>query len=126
MNYSSLQNKNFRIDLWIQRTAHSGIFQIFFFMLFFATISSAQPAPSPFTSFNRIDIDPWDATYVNAAIIQDQKGFIWLLNIYGLYRYDGYSFKIYRRSPEHPDYPEEADFAGMVLDSSGIFWIADS
>src|SRR4030095_12532554 len=60
------------------------------------------------------------------CFLQDKQGFMWFLAADGLNRYDGYSFKSYRYSPDHPDYILPGWFTGMAQDSSGIFWISDN
>lgn len=51
---------------------------------------------------------------------------MWFLTYDGLNRYDGYTFKIYRYSPEHADYIMQGWFSDMVQDSSGIIWMDDT
>ncbi|MEO6166111.1 MAG: two-component regulator propeller domain-containing protein, partial [Chitinophagales bacterium] len=51
---------------------------------------------------------------------------MWFLTFAGLDRYDGYTFKTYRYSPEHTDYIRPGFFTPMVQDSSGIIWINNS
>ena len=36
-------------------------------------------------------------------IVQDDEGFMWFGTRYGLYRYDGYSFKVFVRDPGNPN-----------------------
>jgi len=36
-------------------------------------------------------------------IIQDERGFIWITSLNGLFRYDGFEFKSYRHNPRNPD-----------------------
>src|SRR5262245_35376664 len=37
------------------------------------------------------------------GIVQDKYGFVWFGTHVGLYRYDGYSLKAYRRDPDDPN-----------------------
>lgn len=54
------------------------------------------------------------------SIIQDSRGFIWFTTFDGIVRYDGYSFKTYRRYDNGLD-------TGLMLyvteDNSGNLWI---
>ena len=36
-------------------------------------------------------------------IVQDDQGFMWFATAYGLYRYDGYSFKVFAPDPQSPN-----------------------
>jgi hypothetical protein len=36
-------------------------------------------------------------------IVQDNEGFMWFGTRYGLYRYDGYAFKVFVRDPGNPE-----------------------
>lgn len=60
------------------------------------------------------------------CIFQDSRGFIWIGTNDGLNRYDGYSFKIYRKQPRQED-----GLAGNVIhviteDKLGNLWIGTS
>ena len=36
------------------------------------------------------------------SIVQDDAGFMWFGTHFGLYRYDGYAFKVFARDPDNP------------------------
>src|ERR1700761_8607886 len=55
-------------------------------------------------------------------IIQDNQGFMWFGTQYGLNRYDGYQFKVFKHDPSRPD-----SFWGVVVsvfarDRWGALW----
>jgi ligand-binding sensor domain-containing protein/signal transduction histidine kinase len=55
-------------------------------------------------------------------IVQDDQGFMWFGTQYGLNRYDGYQFKVFKHDPERPD-----SFCGVWVtvlykDRSGALW----
>jgi ligand-binding sensor domain-containing protein/signal transduction histidine kinase len=55
-------------------------------------------------------------------IIQDNRGFMWFGTQYGLNRYDGYQFKVFKHDPSKPD-----SFCGVYVsvlykDRSGTLW----
>lgn len=57
------------------------------------------------------------------SLFQDQRGFVWVGTLYGLNRYDGYSFKNYL--PNHLDpYALHANIITSILeDKNGMMWI---
>jgi ligand-binding sensor domain-containing protein/signal transduction histidine kinase len=55
-------------------------------------------------------------------IVQDNQGFMWFGTQYGLNRYDGYQFKVFKNDPGKPD-----SFCGVLVtvlykDRSGALW----
>jgi signal transduction histidine kinase/ligand-binding sensor domain-containing protein len=56
------------------------------------------------------------------TIIQDNLGFMWFGTQYGLNRYDGYRFIIYRHDSKNPNSLATGNFGKMIQDSTGIFW----
>ncbi len=61
--------------------------------------SSAQPICqiTDFTAENGLPQD------IASAVLQDQKGFIWICTRNGLNKFDGYTFKNYKSAP-HKEY----------------------
>jgi ligand-binding sensor domain-containing protein/signal transduction histidine kinase len=56
-------------------------------------------------------------------IVQDNQGFIWLATQYGLNRYDGYRFKVFKHDPTNP-----TSICGVFIDSlfkdrDGTLWV---
>jgi ligand-binding sensor domain-containing protein/signal transduction histidine kinase len=58
------------------------------------------------------------------AVVEDHQGFIWFGTIDGLYRYDGFVFKIYRNEPNNPNSLSNNTIWGLDIDNNGIIWIA--
>jgi ligand-binding sensor domain-containing protein len=57
------------------------------------------------------------------SIIEDKKGFIWFGTDEGLNRFDGYSFKIYKRLPNNANGLSHNIIKALFEDSEGIIWI---
>lgn len=57
------------------------------------------------------------------AIAEDINGFIWFGTIDGLYRFDGYNFKIFRNNPDNPKSLSNNTIRAMDFDSKGMLWI---
>jgi signal transduction histidine kinase/ligand-binding sensor domain-containing protein/class 3 adenylate cyclase len=67
-----------------------------------------------------------------SAIVQDQRGFIWIASVDGLYRYDGREFKRFSQDPTDPtSLPDNIITSMQIVDKQqllistlrgGIFW----
>jgi len=74
--------------------------------------------------FDRLSIEDGLSQSNVKAIVQDSTGFLWFATENGLNRYDGNSFRQYRRDRTSHD-TLESDFVHDVsLDASGNLWIA--
>ena len=58
-----------------------------------------------------------------SSITQDRKGFIWVGTQDGLHRYDGYSFEVFRNSPEETESLAANWIRAVVTDPNENFWI---
>ena len=56
-------------------------------------------------------------------ISQDTKGFIWVGTQDGLHRYDGYTFELFRNSPEAPESIAGNWIRAIVPDSNENIWV---
>ena len=56
-------------------------------------------------------------------ILQDRQGFIWVATQNGLYRYDGYDFKVFKHDPEDPSSLAGNYIQSIFEDSKGVLWI---
>ncbi|MGE0103668.1 MAG: two-component regulator propeller domain-containing protein [Blastocatellales bacterium] len=56
------------------------------------------------------------------AIVQDQRGLMWFGTMDGLYRYDGYSFTLYRHDPRDAGSLSDNDIRALFLDREGQLW----
>lgn len=61
----------------------------------------------------------------NAAIccLQDQKGFLWFGTKDGLNRFNGYSFKVFRNSPDDPGNIGSNFIHCLYEDPAGVLWV---
>ena len=57
-------------------------------------------------------------------MVQDNKGFMWFGTRYGLYRYDGYTFKIFVRDPGNPNSLDGIVVRALFKDRDGALWVA--
>ena len=100
--------------------------KIFSALLFLLTLfigqvnhSSAQN-PFYFETFNNLDGLSSD---VVVDIIKDSEGFLWFATEDGLNRYDGYSFKTFRKDYNDSNSLIDNKISAIAEDSSGNLWI---
>lgn len=60
------------------------------------------------------------------CILQDKQGYMWFGTIYGLSRYDGYSFKVFENVPGDSTTLANNDVVSLYQDSKGIIWVGTS
>ena len=56
-------------------------------------------------------------------IAQDDQGFMWFGSQYGLNRYDGYKFKVFKHEPGNPNSLSGVFISSLFKDRSGSLWI---
>ena len=56
-------------------------------------------------------------------IVQDDQGFIWLATEYGLNRYDGYRFKVFKHDPTDPKSICGVYIESLFKDRAGTLWV---
>ena len=57
-------------------------------------------------------------------IVQDNQGFMWFATRYGLYRYDGYGFKVFAHDPDKPNSLSGAQVNTIFKDRDGTLWVS--
>ena len=57
------------------------------------------------------------------SILQDEHGFFWLGSSEGLVRYDGYTFKDYKKIPDDPNSLSHNEINVIYMDKAGVLWI---
>jgi ligand-binding sensor domain-containing protein/signal transduction histidine kinase/DNA-binding response OmpR family regulator len=60
------------------------------------------------------------------AIVQDKTGFLWVGTRYGLNRYDGTGFKIYKGSPSNKGSISDNLINALLVDDEGVLWVGTS
>ncbi len=73
--------------------------------------------------FNRLSVEQGLSQSVVQAIVQDQRGFIWIGTQQGLNRFDGHEFVSYFHDPANPDSLSHDWIWDLHLDAEGILWI---
>jgi ligand-binding sensor domain-containing protein/two-component sensor histidine kinase len=58
-----------------------------------------------------------------APTVQDRLGFLWFGTQYGLDRFDGYKFKVFRHEPGRPNSLGGVFVRSLFIDHSGTLWV---
>jgi signal transduction histidine kinase/ligand-binding sensor domain-containing protein len=58
-----------------------------------------------------------------SQIVQDDQGFLWFATQYGLNRYDGYQFKVFKHDPGHERSLSGVYIYSLFKDRTGTLWI---
>jgi ligand-binding sensor domain-containing protein/signal transduction histidine kinase len=58
-----------------------------------------------------------------AQIVQDDRGFLWFGTQYGLNRYDGYRFRVFKNDPLNADSVCDVYIAALFKDHAGQIWV---
>jgi ligand-binding sensor domain-containing protein len=58
-----------------------------------------------------------------STIVQDNLGFMWFATQYGLNRYDGYRFKVFKHEPGRANSLSGVYIRSLFKDRSGILWV---
>ncbi len=85
----------------------------------------AQPAfPQLQYRFQHFDSRDGLASDLSNGLTQDSLGFLWAQHTWGISRYDGYNFKVYRYTPDDSIRSlGEQHFGGCLVDHSGNLWV---
>jgi ligand-binding sensor domain-containing protein/signal transduction histidine kinase len=93
---------------------------LFLFLSLSPTLLTAQIGES---KFERITAESGLSVSTVRSILQDQTGFLWFGSDDGLNRYDGYSFKIYKRQSHDSNSLSHNMIWCLWEDRDGILWI---
>ena len=91
-----------------------------FFLSFWSALLTAQIGGA---KFERLAGKSGLSLSTVRSILQDQTGFLWFGTDDGLNRYDGYSFKIYKRQPHDSNSLSHNMIWCLCEDRNGILWI---
>ncbi|KAF2330620.1 hybrid sensor histidine kinase/response regulator transcription factor [Flavobacterium daemonense] len=100
---------------------------VFFWICFWNLLFSSSESfgQSKSLSFNRLDVTNGLSNNSVLSISQDSTGYIWLGTKYGLNRFDGRTFKVFKNDPKNKASISSADWIqNLALGSNNIMWIA--
>src|SRR5246127_2462027 len=73
--------------------------------------------------FTRLSTDEGLSQTRVIQIVQDDQGFMWFGSQYGLNRYDGYKFKVFKHEPGRTNSLSGVFISSLFKDRSGLLWI---
>lgn len=73
--------------------------------------------------FTRLSTDQGLSQTRVIQIVQDDQGFMWFGSQYGLNRYDGYKFKVFKHESGNPNSLSGVFISSLFKDRSGFLWI---
>ena len=73
--------------------------------------------------FTRLSTDAGLSQTRVIQIVQDDQGFMWFGSQYGLNRYDGYKFKVFKHESGNPNSLSGVFISSLFKDRSGLLWI---
>jgi ligand-binding sensor domain-containing protein/signal transduction histidine kinase len=73
--------------------------------------------------FTRLSTDNGLSQTQVSQIVQDDQGFMWFGSQYGLNRYDGYKFKVFKHEPGRTNSLSGVFISSLFKDRSGSLWI---
>ncbi len=91
------------------------------FLLFITAFSPASQNDK--VKFERLSLDEGAALNLTYCIMQDHKGFMWFGTMYGLVKYDGKTFRVYKNDPDDENSISFDDIISLYEDSGHNIWI---
>jgi PAS domain S-box-containing protein len=73
--------------------------------------------------FSRLSTEDGLSQTKVSQIVQDDQGFMWFGSQYGLNRYDGYKFKVFKHEPGRTNSLSGVYISSLFKDRSGSLWI---
>lgn len=73
--------------------------------------------------FSHLDVEQGLSQSVVNCIMQDQQGFMWFGTQEGLNRYDGYTFKVYKRDPKDSNSLANNFIYTIYQSTDGLIWV---
>ena len=92
-------------------------------ILFFVTILMA---PKVYSQNERLSFEEFvieDGLASVNCILKDNEGFMWFGGTHGLYRFDGYGFKIFTANDDKPNTLSNSNITSLYQDSEGLIWV---
>lgn len=113
-------NYYYRGDFYMHKDTFFYRIGLLFLVLTFSVQVFAKKPDLSFTTFTSRDGLSSNTVF---AILKDRFGFLWVGTDDGLNRFDGTSFKVYRRTKDKPASLAANHVTALFEDSDGILWI---
>ncbi len=97
---------------------------LLYFLMILWLYLLGQPVRSQQITFQKVTSPTGNFSNLVGGMAQDKNGYLWIATSNGLYRYDGYRFKLFAHDPTNPNSPGENKLETVYADRNGIIWIA--
>jgi ligand-binding sensor domain-containing protein/signal transduction histidine kinase len=91
--------------------------------LFIVLLSAIHAISQDRYDFRHYEVEDGLSNNNVLCILQDKKGFMWFGTRDGLNRFDGYSFKIFRKDPSNPKSLGNDHINCMLQDENELIWV---
>ncbi|MDP1795747.1 MAG: two-component regulator propeller domain-containing protein, partial [Daejeonella sp.] len=98
-----------------------------FFLLLLLRLTQPAYSQSSTLSFERLTEEDGLSNNNVPSILQDREGFMWFGTFYGLNKYDGYNFTVFKHDPNNPAHSVRGTGSRTIHeDKEGNLWVATS
>ncbi len=87
------------------------------------TVGTGLASTMPDPKIERVPLDQGAALHLTYCMTQTRDGFLWFGTMYGLVRYDGYSYLTFRYDPADSASLSNDDIVTLFEDSRGDLWV---
>ncbi|MGL5313254.1 MAG: ligand-binding sensor domain-containing protein [Peptostreptococcaceae bacterium] len=100
------------------------LYKILMFIIVFTNINTGiANAENYNTQFNNITIQEGLSQSTVEVLFQDSKGYVWIGTNYGVNRYDGHDFKLYKKGKDSTKSIASNYITDIIEDENGDIWI---
>src|SRR5688572_12605269 len=96
---------------------------LFFLLARFAGAAGASPETTEPVRFMHLTVEDGLSQNTVRAILQDRIGFLWFATEEGLNRYDGYTFRVFKRNRRQAGTLPDDMVTALCEDRSGRLWV---
>ncbi len=92
-------------------------------LIMFFLLTAAHAGVNPEIKFQHLSLEKGISHNLTYCILQDRAGFMWFGTLFGLIRYDGQRFDVFRNDPFDSTSISRDDILSLYEDRNGILWI---
>ncbi len=97
---------------------------LFHAIVILLVLLSIHPARAQQVTFNRVLPPLRNFSGIVGGITQDNNGYMWIATSGGLYKYDGYRFRLFVNDPANSNSLTSSRLETVYADRKGMIWIA--
>ncbi len=108
----------------IQKSTMSIILVVWLLLLFSSILTAQEMLINEKPQFKFKDLSD-DILLGGGGLIQDKQGFIWIVAVGGLYKFDGIEYQVFEKTSDEHSLLDNGIY-DIFIDSTGFIWIAYS